>query len=50
MQHILAKLHFIPSFENLPDHYEEKVEVWYRPETKVSGGLSPSAALRAGSE
>jgi hypothetical protein len=31
MQHILSKFGFIPSSENLPGAYEDRVEVWYRP-------------------
>jgi hypothetical protein len=31
MQHILQKFGFIPSREHIADHYEEEVEVWYRP-------------------
>ena len=31
MQHILKKFQFITSIERLPDHYENDVEVWYRP-------------------
>ena len=31
MQHILKKFQFIASIERLPDHYENDVEVWYRP-------------------
>jgi len=30
MQHILQKFGFLPSLENIPDLYEDKVEVWYR--------------------
>ena len=30
MQHILQKFGFLPSLENIPDQYEDKVEVWYR--------------------
>jgi hypothetical protein len=33
MQHILKKFGFIPSSEYLPEEYEERVEVWYRPFT-----------------
>ena len=31
MQHILKKFQFVPSHERLSDHYEDYVEVWYRP-------------------
>ena len=31
MQHILKKFQFVPSNERLSDHYEDDVEVWYRP-------------------
>ena len=31
MQHILKKFQFVPSSERLSDHYEDDVEVWYRP-------------------
>jgi hypothetical protein len=31
MQHILKKFHFVPSRERISDHYEDDVEVWYRP-------------------
>jgi len=32
MQHILKKFQFVPSRECITDHYEDAVEVWYRPE------------------
>jgi len=31
MQHILLKFGFAPPLEYIPDQYEEKVAVWYRP-------------------
>jgi hypothetical protein len=31
MQHILKKFQFVPSSERLSDHYDNDVEVWYRP-------------------
>ena len=31
MQHILKKFQFVASSERLSDHYEDDVEVWYRP-------------------
>ena len=34
MQHILKKFQFVPSSEHLSDHYEDDVEVWYRPGVK----------------
>lgn len=38
MQHILQKFGFVPSIEYIPDQYEDKVEVWYRPmDSDVSG-------------
>ena len=49
MQHILRKFGFAPSLEYIPDQYEDKVEVWYRPmESDVSGmisGISATAGL-----
>jgi hypothetical protein len=35
MQHILKKLGFLPLHEYLPDQYGDKVEVWYRPVSRV---------------
>jgi hypothetical protein len=40
MQHILKKFQFVPSHERLSDHYEDDVEVWYRPGVENSN-LSP---------
>lgn len=41
MQYILQKFGFAPSLEYIPDQYEEKVEVWYRPmDSDVSGLIS----------
>jgi len=34
MQHILKKFQFVASSERLSDHYEDDVEVWYRPGVK----------------
>ncbi|MEI7649617.1 MAG: hypothetical protein WCJ47_07930 [Methanomicrobiales archaeon] len=34
MQHILKKFQFVASSERLSDHYEDDVEVWYRPGLK----------------
>lgn len=31
MQHIVKKFGFVLSSEYLPDQYEDRVEVWYRP-------------------
>jgi hypothetical protein len=38
MQHILKKFHFVPSLEYFPDQYEDKVEVWYRPDAVPAHG------------
>ena len=33
MQHILQKFRFVPDTEYFPNQYEDKVEVWYCPDT-----------------
>jgi hypothetical protein len=32
MQHILKKFRFVPTAGWFPDQYEDRVEVWYRPD------------------
>jgi len=46
MQHILDKLGFIPLHEYLPDQYEDTVEVWYRPASRVISRLRPYKSPR----
>ncbi|OPX63331.1 MULTISPECIES: hypothetical protein [unclassified Methanoregula] len=46
MQHILEKLGFIPLHEYLPDQYEDTVEVWYRPASRVISRLRPPGTPR----
>jgi len=36
MQHILKKFRFVPTVEWFPDQYEDRVEVWYRPDAEGS--------------
>jgi len=48
MQHILKKFGFIPSHECLPDHYEEDVEVWYRPGAGHPSDSAVPPAMQAG--
>ncbi|MDD1683908.1 MAG: hypothetical protein LUO98_08760 [Methanoregula sp.] len=39
MQHIMKKFGFVPSLEYLPDQYEDKVEVWFRPVNSGGSGM-----------
>jgi hypothetical protein len=50
MQHILQKFQFVPSRERIADHYEDDVEVWYRPGVGHSGQSSSCPAVPAGSD
>lgn len=45
MQHILRKLSFVPSQEYFPDQYEDRVEVWCKPEAVH---YFPSSSQQAG--
>jgi hypothetical protein len=45
MQHILRKLCFVPSQEYFPDQYEDRVEVWCRPDVVH---YFPSSSQQAG--
>ena len=49
MRHILEKFGFIATYEDMPEHYDYPVEVWYRP---VTDSLSSGAlnTVRTGSE
>lgn len=50
MQHILKKFRFIPTFEQFPDQYEDRVEVWYRQDLAFGPGRiqgQESATLHA---
>jgi len=49
MRHILEKFGFIATYEDMPEHYDYPVEVWYRPVTDSlnSGALN---TVRTGSE
>jgi hypothetical protein len=48
MQHILKKFRFVPSLEYFPDQYEDKVEVWYRPDAGSAHGTTYCHAVTAG--
>jgi hypothetical protein len=48
MQHILQKFRFAPSTERLPDHYDDEVEVWYRPGRRHSCAIPPRPLLPEG--
>jgi hypothetical protein len=44
MQHILKKFRFVPTIELFPEQYEDRVEVWYRPNHReVSQGMTRQA-------
>ncbi|MEN6443946.1 MAG: hypothetical protein WC391_01315 [Methanoregula sp.] len=45
MQHILRKLRFVPYLEYFPDQYEDRVEVWCRPD---AGRYFPCSRRQAG--
>ena len=49
MQHILKKFQFVPSRERIADHYEDAVEVWYRPGVGHTSCSPLLPALPAGS-
>lgn len=47
MQHVLKKLLFVPATEHLSPHYDDAVEVWYRPGIRHSRAvLSRGSSLR----
>ncbi len=48
MQHIIKKFGFVPSSEHLPDQYEDRVEVWYRPVSPEVSGMQSIKAAAAG--
>jgi cyclopropane fatty-acyl-phospholipid synthase-like methyltransferase len=48
MQHILRKFGFIPAYESLPNHYEDKVEVWRQPFALLHIRYISRPASRAG--
>ena len=45
MQHILKKFQFVPSHEHISDHYEDDVEVWYRPGAGHAPFIPPAEAV-----
>jgi hypothetical protein len=47
MQHILKKFQFVTSIEQLPDHYEDDVEVWYRPEIRHTCTIPIQSVMHA---
>lgn len=44
MQHIIRKFGFIPSFEYIPDEYDDRVDVWYKPLNYDDVGTTPGSS------